>query len=371
MALRYRILAVIAAVLALAVLSLGLVLSYDSPCTSADPLPRDAARMKAIVARCYGSTDVLNVEDVPRPTVTDDALLIRVHAAALNPLDVHYMTGTPYIMRLSSGIGKPADSRTGVDFAGTVEAVGRNVHRFKPGDEVFGGANGALAEYVTVREQGAVAIKPAGVTFEQAAGVAIAGVTALQALRDQGQVRPGQRVLVNGASGGVGTFAVQIAKSMGAEVTGVCSTRNLELVRSLGADHVIDYTQEDFTRSGKTYDVILDNVGNHPLSALRRALTPEGTLVIVGGPKDDPWIGPLSGLIKASFVAPFVDQKLNFFLANLTQEDVETLGRLMQAGKVTPVVDRRYGLDEVPAAMQYLQTGRARGKVVVALADAL
>jgi NADPH:quinone reductase-like Zn-dependent oxidoreductase len=296
--------------------------------------------------------------------------LIRVHAAALNPLDFHYMTGTPYVMRLSSGVGKPNDTRVGVDFAGTVEAVGRNVTRFKPGDQVFGGANGALAEYVTVREQGAVAIKPASVSFEQAAGVAVAGSTALQALRDQAQLRLGQKVLINGASGGVGTFAVQVAKSMGAEVTGVCSTRNVELVRSLGADHVIDYTQENFTESGKTYDVILDNVGNHSLSALRRVLAPEGALIIVGGPKSDPWIGPLAGGIKASLVAPFVDQKIGLFFSQLVQKDMETLGELMQAGKVTPVIDRRYSLDEVPKAMRYLQTGRARGKVVIVMENA-
>lgn len=367
MALRYRILGIIAAVLALAVVSLGLVLSYDSACANADSSP--AATMRAVVARCYGSVDVLNIEEVPKPTLPEDRLLVRVHAAALNPLDLHYMTGTPYVMRLSAGIGKPSDTRVGVDFAGTVEAVGKNVSRFKPGDQVFGGASGAFAEYVTVREQGTVAIKPTNVTFEQAGAVAIAGVTALQALRDHGQVQPGQRVLINGASGGVGTFAVQIAKSMGAEVTGVCSTRNVELVRSLGADHVIDYTQENFTESGKTYDVILDNVGNHPLSALRRVLTPQGTLVIVGGPKNDPWIGPLAGRIKASLVAPFVEQKLASFFAQLTQKDLDALGKLMEEGKVTTVIDRRFALDEVREAMRYLQTGRARGKVVVVLED--
>jgi NADPH:quinone reductase-like Zn-dependent oxidoreductase len=256
-------------------------------------------------------------------------------------------------------------TQLGVDFSGTVEAVGMNVTRFKPGDEVFGGRTGALAEYVTVGEGRAVALKPANVTFEQAASVPIAAITALQGLRDKGKLRAGQKVLVNGASGGVGTFAVQIAKSFGAHVTGVCSTRNLELVRSIGADEVIDYTREDFTEGSQRYDVILDMVGNHPLSAYRRVMEPDGIHVLVGGPDSGNWIGPLTGPIKALISAPFVEQEHAPFLAALTQQDLAFLADLMQAGKVTPVIDRRYRLNEVAEAIAYLEEGHARGKVIV------
>jgi NADPH:quinone reductase-like Zn-dependent oxidoreductase len=324
--------------------------------------------MQAIVYRCYGSADVLKVEQIARPTVEDDQVLVRVRAAALNPLDWHYMTGTPYIMRLSAGLGSPKDTRVGVDFAGTVEAVGKNVTRFKPGEEVFGGRGGALAEYVTVREDRAIALKPANVTFEQAGAVGVAAVTALQALRDHGRIRAGQKVLVNGASGGVGTFAVQIARSFGAEVTGVCSTRNVELVQSLGADHVVDYKKEDFTQSAERYDLILDNVGNHSFSALRRVLKDDGVLVMVGGPKKDPWLGPITRSLRAMMLSPFVSQELVTILAELKQDDLSTLAGLMEAGKVTPVIDRRYTLSEVPEAMEYMGGGHARGKVVVNLA---
>jgi NADPH:quinone reductase-like Zn-dependent oxidoreductase len=351
---------------ALVLASLALALSHDSPCGAPNSLPADTTRMKAIVARCYGSPDVLALEEIAKPTAADNEVLVKVHAAAVNPLDWHYMRGSPYIMRLSSGLGAPQDTRVGVDFAGTVEAVGSNVTRFKPGDEVFGGRSGALAEYVTVREDRAVVLKPANLTFEQAASVPIAAVTALQGLRDKGRIQPGQKVLINGASGGVGTFAVQIAKSYGADVTGVCSTGNVALVRSIGADHVIDYTQEDFTQSGQRYDLILDAVGNHSLSEYRRVLTPKGRLVTVGGPKGD-WIGPMAQPIKAMMFAPFVSQELVFFLAELTQADLEILSGLMQAGKVTPVIDRRYTLSEGPAAIRYLEEGHARGKVVVSL----
>jgi NADPH:quinone reductase-like Zn-dependent oxidoreductase len=269
-------------------------------------------------------------------------------------------------MRLTSGIGSPNDQRVGVDFAGTVEAVGKSVTRFKPGDQVFGGADGAVAEYVVVRESRGVALKPANVSFEQAGSVGVAAVTALQGLRDKGGIKAGQKVLINGASGGVGTFAVQIAKHFGAEVTGVCSTRNVELVRSLGADHVIDYSQQDFTQSAERYDLILDNVANRSLSDLRRVLTPTGTLVIVGGAKGN-WIGPLVPPLKAALLAPFVDQKMGMFIARLEPNDMQLLGELMQSGEVTPVIDRRYVLSEVSKAMEYLEGGRARGKVVVSL----
>jgi NADPH:quinone reductase-like Zn-dependent oxidoreductase len=366
MKLRYRILSIFAIVVALAFVSLAVALSYNSPCSAGAALPAGSASMKGVVNNCYGSPDVLKLEELPKPTPADDQLLVKVHAAALNPLDWHTMRGSPYIMRMSSGLGAPKDVRVGVDFAGTVEAVGKNVTQFKPGDEVFGGADGAVAEYVVVRESRAVALKPTNMTFEQAASVPVAAITALQALRDKGGIKPGQRVLINGASGGVGTFAVQIAKHFGAEVTGVCSTRNVELVRSLGADRVVDYTQEDFAQGPERYDIILDNVGNRSLADLRRVMQPNGALVIVGGPKGN-WIGPMTGVIKAAVVAPFVDQKLGFFIARLNHEDMKLLGELMQAGQMTPVIDRRYPLGEAAKAMAYLEEGRARGKVIVSM----
>jgi len=251
-----------------------------------------------------------------------------------------------------------------VDFAGTVEAVGKDVRQFKPGDEVFGGRSGAFAEYVSVPEDKALALKPANMSFQQAASVPIAAITALQALRDKGQIKPGQKVLINGASGGVGTFAVQIAKSYGAEVTGVCSTRNLEMVRSIGADHVIDYRQEDYTETGQRYDLIIDMVGNHSLSENRRALTPAGTLVIVGGAKGN-WIGPLMSPIKALLYSPFVEQKFVMLLARMRKDDLIILGDLMEAGKMTPVIDLQFPLSEVPEAIRYSEQGHARGKIVI------
>jgi NADPH:quinone reductase-like Zn-dependent oxidoreductase len=320
--------------------------------------------MKGLVQRCYGAPEVLALEQVAKPVPADDQLLVKVHVAALNPLDWHYMRGQPYIMRMMSGIGAPKDGRVGVDFAGTVEAVGKNVTRFKPGDEVFGGADGAVAEYVVVRETRGVALKPANVSFEQAGSVAIAALTALQGLRDHGAIKPGQKVLINGASGGVGTFSVQIAKHLGAEVTGVCSTRNVQLVQSLGADHVIDYTKQDFATGDERYDLVLDNVANRSLSDLRSVLKPTGRIVIVGGAKGN-WIGPFLPPLKAAMLQPFVDQKMGMFMAKLTQDDMQLLGELMETGKVIPFVDRSYALSEAAKAMEYLEAGRARGKVVV------
>ncbi|HXQ01920.1 MAG TPA: NAD(P)-dependent alcohol dehydrogenase, partial [Candidatus Udaeobacter sp.] len=287
-----------------------------------------------------------------------------------NPLDWHFIEGTPYIARFLFGFGarKPKDTRLGVDFAGTVEAVGKNVTKFKPGDEVFGGRTGAFADYVCVREARAVALKPVNITFEQAASVPIAAITALQALRDKGHLQPGQSVLINGASGGVGTFAVQIAKSYGADVTGVCSTRNLDLVRSLGADHVIDYTKQDFAHTGQRYHLILDNVGTQPLSQFRQALNPKGICVLIGGggPNDGRWIGPIARPIKALMLSPFVSQKFGMLDAELNHNDLAFLGDLMQNGKVKPVIDRTYkSLSEVPDAIRYLEQGHARGKVVI------
>jgi len=321
--------------------------------------------MKAIVYSHYGSPDVLQCEEIEKPAAGDDEVLIKVHAASVNPLDWHFMRGRPYLLRIMAGLRKPKMTRLGVDVAGQVEAVGRNVTQFKPGDEVFGNCRGAFAEYVCTSER-ALVVKPHNVTFEQAASVPVAGFTALQGLRDKGQIQPGQKVLINGAAGGVGTFAVQIAKSYVADVTGVCSTRNVEMVRSIGADRVIDYTQEDFTRSEQRYDLIFDSVGNRSLFALRRVLNPKGIYVVVGGP-DGRWIGPLAGLIKTLVLSPFVSQKLVMFLARGGKEALTVMRDLMESGKVTPVVDKRYSLSEVPEAIRYLEQGHARGKVVITL----
>jgi NADPH:quinone reductase-like Zn-dependent oxidoreductase len=365
MARPYKVLSWVLAFVAVTLSALALYVSHDSACRPPQALPAEAQRMKAIVHRCYGSPAVLEFEDIARPASADDRVLVKVHAASVNPLDWHYMRGTPYIVRMETGVGAPENIQLGVDFAGTVVAVGKNVKRFKPGDDVFGGRSGAFAEYVSVGEHRALALKPANMTFEQAAAVPIAAITALQALRDEGRIKPGQRVLINGASGGVGTFAVQIAKSFGADVTGVCSTRNVQMVRSIGADRVIDYAREDFTRDARHYDLILDTVGNHSLSEYRRVLTPTGTLVMVGGGSDGKWIGPMMAPVKAMLYSLFVSQKFTFMLAELNQRDLEVLGQLMQSGKVTPVIDRRYRLSEVPAAIGYLEEGHARGKVVI------
>jgi NADPH:quinone reductase-like Zn-dependent oxidoreductase len=363
----YKILGGVAIVLLVAIACLAAVVSHDSPCGAAPSLSADTQSMKAIVYRCYGGTEVLKLENIAKPVPTDDQVLVKIQAASVNPLDWHYMQGRPYIMRAAAGIGAPASIHMGADFAGTVEAVGRSVKRFKPGDEVFGDRDGAFAQYVSVAEDGAVAIKPANMSMEQAAAVPIAGITALQALRDKGKIQSGQEVLINGASGGVGTFTVQIAKSYGAHVTGVCSGRNAEMVRSIGADRVIDYTKEDFTRGSERYDLIIDTVGNHPLSEIRRVLTLNGTLVIVGGPSDNSWIGPLAGLVKAAAASPFVSQKMIFMLAKANKEDLDILGNMMQTGKLTPVIDKRYKLAEAAEAIGYLELGHARGKVIVAV----
>ena len=323
--------------------------------------------MKAIVYCDYGLKN-LKLEDIEKPTPTDDQILVKIHAASINPYDWHFIEGTPYIMRMMGvGLRKPKDTRIGVDFAGTVEAVGKNVTKFKPGDDVFGGRGGAFAEYVCRRADGAVALKPASITFEQAASVNIAGITALQALRDKGKVQPGQKVLINGASGGVGTFAVQIAKSFGADVTGVCSTRNVDLVRSLGADHVVDYTKEDFAKGTERYDVILDNVPNHSLSECRHVLNPQGKYVMIGGggPNDSRWVGPFGRVIHTLLLSPFISQKMGMMMADANQNDLTILADMMQSGKVKPVIDRTYKLSEVPAAIAYLEEGHARGKVVI------
>jgi len=326
--------------------------------------------MKAIVYHNYGSPDVLKCEEIEKPTAGDDEVLIRVCAAAINPVDLLFR-GTSYMVRIMTGLRKPKETRIGHDVTGQVEAVGRNVTQFKPGDAVFGTCKGAFAEYVCASES-ALVLKPENVTFEQAASVPIAALTALQGLRfgglgDKGQTRPKPNVLINGASGGVGTFAVQIAKSFGADVTGVCSTRNLDMVRSLGADHVIDYTKEDFAKGDQRYDVVLDNVPNHSLSECRRVLNPQGKYVMIGGggPNDNRWIGPFGRLIQTLVMAPFVSQKMGMMMAELKKSDLAILGDMMQSGKLNPVIDRTYKLSELPAAIAYLEEGHARGKVVI------
>jgi NADPH:quinone reductase-like Zn-dependent oxidoreductase len=324
--------------------------------------------MKAILHCEYGGPEVLKVEEVEKPVPNDNQLLVKVRAASVNPLDLTIRG--PLLLRPLFGLRKPKDTRLGVDYAGTVEAVGKNATQFKPGDEVFGGKDGALAEYVCVLADRAVVLKPANMTFEQAAAVPVAAITALQGLRDKGKIQPGQKVLINGASGGVGTFAVQIAKSFGTEVTGVCSTRNVDLVRSIGADHVIDYTKEDFTKSEQRYDLIFDLVGNHSFSERRRILNPNGICVMagVGGAGWHDGMGMrLVGELNAYVASRFVSQKFVAYIATLTKADLTILRDLIQSGKVIPVIDRTYKLSEVSAALGYLEEGHARGKVVITL----
>jgi NADPH:quinone reductase-like Zn-dependent oxidoreductase len=313
--------------------------------------------MKAIVQNEYGSPDVLELKEIDKPVVKDDGVLVRVHSAALHVGDVFAMRGVPYIARMAAGWPKPKNYVQGSDMAGHVETVGKNVTRFQPGDEVFGSGSGACAEYACAAEDMFV-LKPTNLTFEQAAAVPTSALAALQGLRDRGQIQPGKKVLINGASGGVGTFAVQIAKSFGAEVTGVCSTRNVDMVRSIGADHVIDYTQEDFTQSGQRYDLILDNVANHSLSDCRRALNPQGTHI----PNSPTRMGYA---VKAFVSSVFVRQQGRPFLSLPKNEDLVVLKELIEAGKVTPVIDRTYPLSETPEALGYLGEGHARGKVVI------
>jgi NADPH:quinone reductase-like Zn-dependent oxidoreductase len=320
--------------------------------------------MKAAVYTRYGPPDVVQVRDVEKPVPKDNEVLIEVRAASVNPLDWHFVRGTPYFLRILVGLLKPKDTRLGVDVAGQVEAVGKNVTQFGPGHEVFGSCRGAFAEYACTSES-ALVTKPNNVTFEQAASVPVAAYTALQGLRDKGQIQPGQKVLINGAAGGVGTFAVQIAKWFGAEVTGVCSTRNVDMVRSIGADRVIDYTEEDFTKSRQRFDLILDCVGNHSFSACRRVLNPKGISIAVGGPSGRWMIGPLARAITEFVLSQFVSQKLVMVLAKRSQEDLTMMRKLMEAGKVIPVIDKRYRLSEVPEAIRYLEEGHARGKVVI------
>jgi len=323
--------------------------------------------MKAIIYTKYGSPDVLEFKEVEKPTPKDDEVLVKVHAASLNAADWHLLRGKPFLVRLMGfGLLKPKNKILGADMAGRVEAVGRNVKQFQPGDEVFGEISecgfGAFAEYVCAPEN-ALALKPASMAFDEAAAVPLAALTALRGLRDKGQIQPGQKVLINGASGGVGTFAVQIAKSFGAEVTAMCSTRNLDKARSIGADQVIDYTQDDFTKSGQRYDLILAANGYHSIWDYKRALSPKGIYVMVGG--------SMAQMYQAMFLGPLISKtgskKMGFLLQKSNQEDLVFMRELLEAGKVVSVIDRRYPLSEVPEAIRYLEEGHARGKVVITM----
>jgi NADPH:quinone reductase-like Zn-dependent oxidoreductase len=319
--------------------------------------------MKAIVQDTYGSTEVLQSRDIDKPEIGDSEVLVRVHAASVHVGDWILMTGSPFVMRFATGLRKPKNPVPGTDVAGTVEAVGKDVTQMRPGDEVFGWAAGAFAEYAHADETQFVK-KPADLTFEQASAIGVSASTALQLLRDDGKVQPGQKVLINGASGGVGTFAVQIAKAFGAEVTGVSSTRNLDLVRSIGADHVIDYTSEDFTTGAERYDLILDNVGNHSMAQTRRALTPGGTLISNGGGHED---GKLGRTVRAMLASMLVKQQASPTVKTQNHDDLVALRGLVEAGKVTPVIDRTYPLNETPQAIGHVAAGHARGTVVIAV----
>ena len=322
--------------------------------------------MKAIVNCEYGVGN-LQLRDLKNPSPNDNEVLVRVRAASINPVDGHLIRGA-WMMRPMTGLRKPRNTRFGTDFAGIIEAVGKDVTNFKSGDEVFGAKNGAVADYICVKANRAIVMKPSNITFEQAGSVGVAGVTALQGLRDKGHIQAGQKVLINGASGGVGTFAVQIAKAFGAEVTGVCSTRNVDLVKSIGADHVIDYTKEDFTKTDQRYDMIYDLVGNHSFSERRQILTANGICVLagIGGAGLHPESGGrILGNFKTAFQSKFTSQKFVFYIAKLTKDDLNVLRDLMQSGKVAPVIDRTYKISETQDAVRYLEEGHARGKVVI------
>jgi NADPH:quinone reductase-like Zn-dependent oxidoreductase len=323
--------------------------------------------MQAIVRYTYGTPDVLELRDIGRPVLGSGDVLVRVLAAGVDQGVWHIMAGLPYLIRLAGyGLRTPKNAVPGYDVAGRVDAVGADVTRFQPGDEVFGTARGSFAEYACARED-RLARKPGNLSFAQAAAVPISGYAALQAVRDRGRVQPGQRVLIIGAGGGVGTFAVQIAKAFGAEVTGVCSTTKVDLVRSIGADHVIDYTQEDFADGRHRYDVIVDIAGNRSVSHLRRALERDGTLVIAGGEGGGKWLGGIDRQLRAHLLSPFVRQKLGTFISTEREEDLETLRELLEDGRITPVIDRTYPLSDVPDAIRHMRTGNARGKIVIAV----
>jgi NADPH:quinone reductase-like Zn-dependent oxidoreductase len=366
--LRRKILLGVGAFVAVSITALAIAISYDAPCPGAPPPAAGEGSMRALVQGCYGKpSDALRVARVARPVAGDTQVLIRVHAASVNPVEWHFTTGKPYVVRLFRGFGAPNGNRVGYDFAGTVQAVGAKVTRFKVGDEVFGGVPGALAELVVADENSELTLKPATMSFEQAAAIPVAAVTALQALRTHGRLAAGERVLINGGSGGVGTYAVQIAKHYGAHVTAVCSARNVELVRALGADEVIDYTSTDFTRATARYDLLIDNVGNHGIRDRARVMKSDGIIVGIGGPKDDPWLGPLLLGLKRKVMNGFVDPEIVGFIARVNREDLELLAGLAREGALRSVIDRRFALEDTPTALEYIGSRRARGKVLINL----
>jgi NADPH:quinone reductase-like Zn-dependent oxidoreductase len=321
--------------------------------------------MKAAVRERYGPPEVVEVREIERPVPGEDEVLVRVRAASLNRADYYGLTGTPLVARPSTGFFKPKEKRLGIDYAGEVEAVGASVTEFRPGDAVFGGRNGSFAEYVVARADRGIALKPANVTFDEAAAAPVAALTALQGLRDKANVQPGQSVLINGASGGVGTLAVQVAKALGAEVTAVCSTRNIEMVQSLGADHVVDYTREDFARSGRRYDVLFDVAGSRSWSECKRVLAPQATFVVVGGPNRSRLLGPISNMVKLRVGSIGSSQNVAVFIAKINKAGMAVLRELLEDGKVKPVVERRYELGDVAQALAYMGEGHARAKVVI------
>lgn len=364
MKLRYKILTGCLLFLFIGFGALALTIGHTSACVEPPASATGVDTMKAVTYYCYGSPEVLHYGDIEKPLPGDDEVQVKVVAASVNPLDWHYMRGSPYIMRLLVGIGAPDDVSMGVDFAGTITAVGSKVTRYKIGDDVFGGRGGAFGEYLVIPESRALALKPGNISFEEAAAVPIAAITALQALRDKGQLQAGQKVLINGASGGVGTFAVQIAKAFGAEVHGVCSTRNVEMVKSIGADRVFDYKKENYTESGEQYDLIIDNVGNHSPLANTKVMQDDGILVMVGGAAGN-WLGPFTGELQTLYTKPFVSQKIEGILASLSSEDLVILADLMAAEEMRSVIDQRFTLEQVPVAIAYSESGRARGKIII------
>lgn len=366
---RYRILGIVAIVLLVLAGAAAIALSHNVACGPTPALVAQAETMTAAVNRCYGPPSVVRVERIARPALADDRLLVHVYAASVNPLDWHFLRGEPYVMRLQAGLGLPANPRLGVDYAGVVVAVGSKVTRFRPGDAVMGGRRGSFAEYISVAEEGAIARKPDSVSFADAAAAPIAAVTALQALRDKAGVRKGQKVLIVGASGGVGTYALQIAKNLGAEVTGVCSTTSMALVRSLGADHVIDYTSEDYADGAQRYDAIIDMVSSHSPGENRQLLRPGGTLVIVGAADRGAWLGPLAVPLRAMVLSWFVDDRMLFLMSDLGDSDLATIGQMLQSGALRSVIDRHYPLAAVAQALEYVERGHAHGKVIVDIAN--
>jgi NADPH:quinone reductase-like Zn-dependent oxidoreductase len=321
--------------------------------------------MKAAVRERFGPPEVVELRELEAPVPADDEVLVRIHASSINISDWYAVLGRPYVGRASMGLRGPKEERLGTDYAGQVEAVGKNVAEFRPGDEVFGARTGAWAEYVVAKADRGIVPKPSNVSFEEAAAVPVAAITALQAIRDKGQIRHGQKVLIHGASGGVGTFAVSVAKALGGEVTAVCSTKNIEVARSLGADHVVDYTREDFSRGSERYDLMVDVAGGRSWADCKRVLEPQGTLVIVGGPRKNRLLGPLGGVVRLRLGGMLARRKVAFFLAQVTKEDMEVLRELLEAGKLTPVVDARFQLSEMVEALRYFGEAHPQGKVVI------